>query len=259
MNGELFIYILIAVMVFLGYGARLLTASGALAAFAVGCLTVLGLGLKGLLILALFFASSSFWSKIKSANKQKAEEMLVKGSRRDWQQVIANGGLAALSSALYFATDDSLWLLGFCICNAAANSDTWASEIGSMSKSKPFFIKSFKRVERGTSGAVSLLGTTAAFLGAFIIALASAYLFALNAVESLFILILGFCGNLVDTLLGAFVQAGYNCQSCGMETEKTVHCGQKTKLIKGISFLNNDTVNFLSGLSALLLGILILN
>ena len=155
MNGELLIYILIAVMVFLGYGARLLTASGALAAFAVGCLTVLGLGLKGLLILALFFASSSFWSKVKSANKKKAEEMLVKGSRRDWQQVIANGGLAALSSALYFATDDSLWLLGFCICNAAANSDTWASEIGSMSKSKPFFIKSFKRVEKEEPPALS--------------------------------------------------------------------------------------------------------
>jgi uncharacterized protein (TIGR00297 family) len=259
MSSEFFIYLLIAVMVFLGYGARLLTASGAFAAFAVGCLTVLGLGLKGLLILALFFASSSFWSKIKSANKKKAEDMLVKGSRRDWQQVIANGGLAAFSSALYYATDDSLWLLGFCICNAAANSDTWASEIGSMSKSKPFFIKTFKRVERGTSGAVSLLGTTAAFFGAFIIALASTYLFTLSAEEFLFILILGFCGNLVDTLLGAFVQAGYTCQTCGMQTEKMIHCSQKTKLIKGFSFLNNDTVNFLSGLSALLLGILIQN
>lgn len=259
MNGEFFIYILIAVMVFLGFGARLLTASGAFAAFVVGCLTVLGLGLKGLLILALFFASSSFWSKIKSANKKKAEEMLVKGSRRDWQQVIANGGLAALSSALYYVTDDTLWLLGFCICNAAANSDTWASEIGSMSKSKPFFIKTLKRVERGTSGAVSLLGTVAAFLGSLIIAMTSSYLFTLSAAEFLFILVLGFCGNLVDTLLGAFVQAGYSCQSCRMETEKTVHCGRKTKLIKGISFLNNDTVNFLSGLSALLLGILILN
>ncbi len=259
MNSELFIYILIAAMVFLGYGARLLTASGAFAAFAVGCFTVLGLGLKGLVILALFFASSSFWSKIKSVNKKKAEEMLVKGSRRDWQQVIANGGLAALSSALYFTTDNNLWLLGFCICNAAANSDTWASEIGSMSKSKPFFIKTFKRVERGTSGAISLLGTIASILGSFIIAITSYYLFALSGEEFLFILILGFSGNVVDTLLGAFVQAGYTCPSCGMQTEKVFHCGQKTKLMKGFSFFNNDTVNFLSGLSALLLGILILN
>ena len=76
MNGELIIYFLIAAMVFLGFGARLLTASGAFAAFAVGCLTVLGLGLKGLLILALFFASSSFWSKIKSAKEARSLLML---------------------------------------------------------------------------------------------------------------------------------------------------------------------------------------
>ncbi|MBB6444922.1 DUF92 domain-containing protein [Bacillus benzoevorans] len=257
MNGDILIYILIAVMVILGYSARLLTVSGAIAAFGVGFFTVLGLGLKGLFILGLFFVSSSFWSKIKSANKSKAEEILVKGSRRDWQQVMANGGLAALSSALYFATEDKLFLLGFCICNAAANSDTWASEIGSMSKVKPFFIKTFKRVERGTSGAVSLLGTSAALLGSFVIACASYYLFHLTEGEFLFILILGFTGNVVDTLLGAFIQAGYQCSVCGMKTEKTVHCGRKTNLIKGIPFLNNDTVNFLSGLSALLLGTLI--
>lgn len=257
MNGELLIYVLIAVMVILGYTARLLTVSGAAAAYVVGIFTVLGLGLKGLFILALFFASSSFWSKIKSSNKRKAEEMLVKGSRRDWQQVLANGGLAAISSALYFATDDSLWLLGFCVCNAAANSDTWASEVGSMSRVKPFFIKTFKRVERGTSGAVSLLGTTAAVLGSFVIAVASYYFFHLTEGEFLFILFLGFTGNVVDTLLGAFVQASYQCSVCGIKTEKPFHCGRKTNLIKGIPFLNNDTVNFLSGLSALLLGILI--
>jgi uncharacterized protein (TIGR00297 family) len=244
-------------MVILGYAARLLTASGATAAYVVGFFTVLGLGLKGLFILGLFFASSSLWSKIKSSNKRKAEEMLVKGSRRDWQQVLANGGLAALSSALYFTTDDALWLLGFCICNAAANSDTWASEVGSMSRVKPFFIKTFKRVERGTSGAVSLLGTTAAVLGSFVIAIASYYFFHLTEGEFLFILILGFMGNVVDTLLGAFVQASYQCPLCGIKTEKPFHCGRKTNLIKGIPFLNNDTVNFLSGLSALLLGILI--
>nr|WP_295972708.1 DUF92 domain-containing protein [uncultured Bacillus sp.] len=257
MSGSLLIYLLIAVMVVLGYSARLLTASGAVAAFVVGFLTVLGLGLKGLFILALFFVSSSFWSKIKSANKRKAEEMLVKGSRRDWQQVAANGSLAAIASALYYSTGDSRWLIGFCICNAAANSDTWASEVGSMSRKQPFYIKTFKRVDRGTSGAVSFLGSVAAVLGSSLIAFTAYYLFSLSVEQFLFILILGFTGNLVDTLLGAFVQAGYECRKCGMKTEKKRHCGQKTTLIKGVSFLNNDTVNFLSGLSSLLLGILL--
>ena len=124
--------------------------------------------------------SSSLWSKIKSSNKRKAEELLVKGSQRDWQQVMANGGLAAMASALYYFTEAPIWLLGFCICIAAANSDTWASEIGSMSKGKPISIKTFKRVDRGTSGAVSLLGTFAAVVGSFIIALAAYLIFDLR-------------------------------------------------------------------------------
>lgn len=258
MMSDFFVYISIALLVVLAYRARLLTISGAVAAFIVGLLTVLGLGLKGLLILALFFISSSFWSKIKSARKKKAEDMAVKGSQRDWMQVAANGGPAALSSMLYFFTAHPVWLLGFCICNSAANSDTWASEIGSMSKKNPFFLKTLRRAERGTSGAVSFLGTTAAVLGAFVIAMASYYLFALTRKEFLFILLFGFCGNLVDTILGAFVQAGYSCPACGAKTEKTQHCGQKTRLNKGFSLFNNDSVNFLSGLSALLLGILIM-
>ena len=66
---------------------------------------------------------------------------------------------------------------------AAANSDTWASEIGSMSKGKPISVKTFKRAERGTSGAVSLLGTFAAVVGSFLIALPSYFLFDLNVTE----------------------------------------------------------------------------
>ena len=65
----------------------------------------------------------------------------MKGSQRDWQQVMANGGLAAMASALYYYTGAPIWLLGACICIAAANSDTWASEVGSMSKRKPIVSK----------------------------------------------------------------------------------------------------------------------
>lgn len=248
----------IAAAVIAAYYDKSLTISGSIAAFVVGFLVALGLGVKGLVILGLFFVSSSFWSKIKSANKEKAEEMLVKGSKRDWQQVLANGGLAAVASALYDLTDASVWLIGFCICVAAANSDTWASEIGSMSKGRPINVKTFKRAERGTSGAVSLLGTFAAAVGSFLIALSSFFLFDLNITEFYFILIFGFFGNLVDTLLGAFVQASYQCLHCEVITEKQSHCGKNTKLIKGFRFLNNDIVNFFSVFFALVMGIVIM-
>jgi uncharacterized protein (TIGR00297 family) len=254
---DVWIFVLIAVTVIVGYYARLLTISGALSASIVGFLVVLGLGLEGLIILGMFFVSSSLWSKVKNLNKQKAEELLVKGSQRDWQQVAANGGTAAVVSTLYYFTNEPVWLLGFCICIAAANSDTWASEIGSMSKERPFYIKTFKRVERGTSGAVSFLGTMAAAAGSFFIAFAALLFFDLGWNDFFFIFILGFLGNLIDTFLGAFIQIGYQCSHCGLQTEKRTHCGKETNVIKGFSFFNNDMINFLSVFFVLILAILI--
>lgn len=249
------LFIIMAVLV--GYYFRLLTISGAISAFFIGALIALGLGVEGLMIMGLFFCSSSLWSKMKSSKKRKAEELLVKGSQRDWQQVMANGGLAAMSSALYYYSGAPIWLLGACICIAAANSDTWASEVGSMSKGKPISVKLFRRVERGTSGAVSILGTFAAIMGSLLIALASSFIFGLEISEMYLIFLLGFMGNLIDTLLGAFLQAGYQCPNCGLKTEKTIHCEEHTYLITGYSFFNNDTVNFLSGFFTLIMGILI--
>lgn len=251
-------FIVITITVVTGYKLRLLTISGAIAAFFTGVLVYAGIGFNGLIILGLFFGSSSFWSKIKNAKKQRAEELLVKGSQRDWLQVAANGGLAALTGGIYYITNDPLWMLGFCITIASANSDTWASEIGSMSKSLPYYIRTFKRAERGTSGAISPLGTLASIAGSFLIAIAAFFLLKLPFNECLLITILGFIGNLIDTLLGAFIQAGYQCSQCGLKTEKTFHCGQNTILIKGFSCFNNDVVNAISGLFSLVFGILIL-
>ncbi|WP_338470251.1 DUF92 domain-containing protein [Niallia sp. XMNu-256] len=255
---QLFVYAFLLIAVMAANRSRLLTTSGMIAAFFTGLFVNLGFGLKGLFLLVLFFISSSLWSKIKNTNKQQAEEMLVKGSTRDWQQVLANGGVAAFTSALYYITADPIWIIGFCILIACSNSDTWASEIGSMSKRRPYNIRTFKKAERGTSGAVSPLGTFASIVGSFIIALTGYILFELNLSEMIFITIFGFLGNVIDTLLGAYVQAGYLCANCGLKTEKTFHCGHQTRLIKGYSFINNDFVNFFAGFLSLLIGLWII-
>jgi uncharacterized protein (TIGR00297 family) len=249
---------LIIVTATLGFTFRFLTISGSITAILVGLLICYGIGIEGLMLLGIFFASSSLWSVYRRKDKSVVEEMHAKGSQRDSQQVLANGGMAACLSVLYgFFQDESL-LIAFCVFIATSNSDTWASEIGTLSKKRPYSVRSFSVVEKGTSGAVSLLGTLAAIMGALVIAVSASMLFDLETYELWIIFLFGFIGNVIDTVLGAYIQALYVCPNCGMETEKTVHCHRKTTLIRGKKFFTNDFVNFVSGFAPAIAVILII-
>ncbi len=230
MNSSIII-IGIAIVSVCGFIFRALTLSGMIAAFFVGIAVYYGFDLEGLVLLGAFFGSSTFFSRFKKARKKFLDEKVAKTDARDAWQVLANGGIAAV---LAFFQADML----FVVCLAAANADTWASEIGSLSKN-PRLITG-KKVEAGTSGAVSLLGTFCSLLGALFIALFGSYFFGTSW---WMVTLLGFSGSLFDTLLGWVVQVQYECKRCGKQTEKETHCGEKTVHLKGISWMNNDVVN----------------
>ncbi|WP_237389602.1 DUF92 domain-containing protein [Bacillus sp. USDA818B3_A] len=252
------IYMVIIIGALAGYFQKSLTRSGAFAAMLVGMSVYTGMGLKGVVLLGAFFVSSNFWSKYKGTAKKIMEEKLAKGGTRDWLQVVANGGAAALFSLVYFFQPEQIWMLGFVVCLASANSDTWASEVGSLSREDPIYIRTFKRVERGTSGAVSGLGSAAAAAGSFFIAILSYGFFHIEISLLILVFLFGFIGNVIDTLIGAFYQQVYLCEKCGIHTEKKTHCHYPTKRIKGLALVDNDMVNFLSGLIAAVLLIVIL-
>jgi uncharacterized protein (TIGR00297 family) len=241
-----------------GYLERSLSSNGAIAAVIVGVAVYFGFGIKGILLLGLFFITSSLWSKYKSSAKKDIEEKLAKGATRDWRQVIANGGSAALISIIYYFQQDLIWLIGFIVCLASSNSDTWASEIGTLSKSKPIYIRTFKPIDKGTSGAVSSLGTTAAIFGSMLIAFAASWLFHLQIFHFFVIFLFGFLGNIIDTLFGAYYQQVYICNKCGITTEKKTHCQTAGKRIKGYYLVDNDMVNFLSGFITALLAMIVI-
>lgn len=253
----LLLFILIALSSFMAWKLRLLSLSGAFAAFVVGCAIVLGFGLEGLIILGLFFISSSIFSKYKKSRKSFLKDVHEKGSVRDWVQVCANGGIAAISGFVAYFYSDPIFTLAFAISLASANADTWASELGSLSKRPPLSIRGGTRVTVGTSGAVSLLGTVAGFFGAMLIAASATLLLQLEIKTFMFILIFGFGGMLIDTILGAYFQAEYRCLHCSLIIEKPSHCGRKAILIKGVNWLRNDAVNFLSCLIAVILGMVL--
>ncbi|WP_421379836.1 DUF92 domain-containing protein [Bacillus salacetis] len=250
-NQPLLLFIFIVLVSIAGWKTRNLSVSGAVAAVLTGTALALAFSWQGLLVLGVFFATSSFWSKYRIRDKLAIEQKLAKTSKRDWQQVMANGGSAMIFSFLYIWTKDASYMAGAFASISAANADTWASEIGPLSKASPVSIKTWQRAEKGTSGAVSFLGTAASLAGALTIALVSFVMFPETGWKgAVLIVITGFLGSLVDTFLGAYIQVEYMCPSCGMVTEASIHCGGKCKKVKGTYLVNNEFVNFFASLFA---------
>lgn len=247
----------------IGYGAYragALTHSGAWAAALTGGL-IFGLGgFSWAVLLLTFFISSSVLSRTLLTRKEALSEKFSKGSRRDYGQVLANGGLGSLLAiALALQPDQGWQWVAFAGAMAAVNADTWATELGVLSPTLPHLITSGKVVERGTSGGVTLVGYLAALGGAGLIGLA-AVLFTPDTTWLGFVGIValaGLAGSTFDSLLGASLQAIYFCPQCQKETEHhPVHgCGTETTIMRGWRWLNNDMVNFLCSLVGALVAV----
>jgi len=253
---------LAAVIGYLGYRRRALSRSGVVGAILTGGL-LFGLGgLPGAALLLAFFISSSALSRFKESKKESLAlfEKFSKGSQRDLGQALANGGVAALCIVGWAATGQPAWWVACAAALAAANADTWATELGVLSKTPPRLITSGQTVEVGASGGVSRWGTFAALAGSVLIALTAliavlfdSTLFSLrsSALALLPIITLaGLAASLFDSLLGATAQAIYYCDQCRKETERhpAHHCGARTRPLRGWKWLplDNDWVNFLA-------------
>jgi uncharacterized protein (TIGR00297 family) len=248
-------------MALLGYWRQALSASGAVGAVLVGTL-IFGLGgWEWGLLLVTFFVSSSWLSRFRKADKEQVVEKFAKGSRRDIGQALANAGLGAILAVVSVRYPEPLLFAAFVGVMATVNADTWATELGILSRVPPRLVTSGDVVAPGTSGGVTSLGIWASVAGAMLIgtvATASVQLgsllsgngWSLRAISySLLAVVGGLVGSLFDSLLGATVQGIYYCNRCEKETESPVHhCGQSTQPLRGWGWLNNDLVNFLASL-----------
>jgi uncharacterized protein (TIGR00297 family) len=244
-------FILAIVIAYVAYRARSLNKSGAYAATLIGTGIFSIGGWQWAILLLAFFVTSSGLSRAFKNRKQGLNEKFSKGHERDAGQVLGNGGLAALFAAFHAFYPESIipWV-GFAASLAAVNADTWATELGVLNPTPPRLITDLtKRVEKGTSGGISLWGTGASLLGSSLIALLAVLLSPtgiLNTGHWLLITFAGLAGSLFDSFLGATVQAMYYCPADKKETEKhPLHtCGTQTIRIRGWNWLDNDWVNF---------------
>lgn len=241
---------------------RSLSRSGAYAAVLIGTVIFVGGGPTWFLALVTFFVSSTLLGRVGRERKAAVKREFEKGDVRDAFQALSNGGVAAVCALGMALSPHPAWAGGFIGALATANADTWATELGVLSRAEPWSLLRFARVPRGTSGAISPLGLAVTVFGGLAIGSVAAVaprqfllpalpLMALGAVS-------GFVGALLDSLLGALFQAGYYCPECRRDSEGVRHaCGALSMHARGLSWFDNDGVNLVATLGGALLSALV--
>jgi uncharacterized protein (TIGR00297 family) len=237
---------------------RALSASGAVAAAAVGTIAIAAGYGWGALLLA-FFVSSTLLSGVRREEKaRRTAGMIEKGDERDAIQVLANGALFAAAAGMFMlrwwfawasVEQRPAWAWSWMAIGAgaiaAACADTWSTEIGTLSRRAPRLITTLREVPAGTSGGVTLAGMLAMVAGAAFIGLV-AWLVRWPVAIAAAAVVGGVAGGMADSLAGALVQSRRRCPKCGTATERLVHdCGTETEPAGGIEWLDNDVVNAL--------------
>ena len=238
-----------------------LTVSGAIAAFCVGTACLGGGGLALGAPLFVFFVSGTLLSRANAAVRGVAQ----KGATRDAVQVLANGGVAAACAALagtclrFAPALAQAWIAAAVCALCVAAADTWATEIGGRAKVPPRSIVTGIAVRPGVSGGVTFLGFLASLAGAAAIGGASAFFLPSVPLTAWLLLCtaVGFICATLDSVLGATLQSAWRCDSCDAPCETEIHyCGRRTRLRRGLRWLDNDGVNAVSTLAGAVLGFL---
>ena len=204
---DIIIYIFLLLAATLSFTTRKLTLTGAITGAVVGLLIYKGAGYTGIAMLALFFIAGSWatgWQLHKKIALGTAEQH--KGGRTAGQ-VLANGSTAALLGAFawYFPQHHMLAAIMIAGSFAAATADTLSSELGTVYGRMFYNILDLKKDQRGLDGVVSLEGTLIGLVGAALIATVYTLSFGWS-LSFCWIVLAGFTGNLVDSVLGALLE-----------------------------------------------------
>ncbi|BFZ64588.1 hypothetical protein YB2330_005735 [Saitoella coloradoensis] len=260
-----------------------LSTSGSIAAAIVGIVTVSHPYSANAWLLTIFYLTGTALTRYKQSVKETTvladvshtslSEKGKKGPARTWVQVLANSITAVTlglihhiyvydPSLCFGASTASLWndvlLVGILAHYACATADTYSSELGILSTTRPVSILNLQSVPPGFNGGVSALGLFGALMGGLIMGVLAMLTFPVcastNRTELVIIGILsGLGGSLLDSLLGATLQA----TALDKESMKVIeaHGGKHAKMdVKTATsigaawgnYLNNNQVNLAS-------------
>lgn len=193
----------------------------------MGIIIIFSAGANWLLLIILFLVMSLLATKHSKKYKMSLGEF---EGRRTSKNVISNGVVACFMAAFggYYLP----FVGGFIGAIATATADTLASEIGVLDQ-HPRLITTFQKVDPGTNGAVSVLGTSIGVVGAAIIGIA-AYLLGIlaNPLSAAISIVSGTVGCFMDSILGA--------------------------LFENQGWITNEHVNLLATITGAIVGILLI-
>lgn len=239
---------LLALLAALAKKYKALDTKGVIAALTIGLILLVSNWIA-LALLMVFFLSSSALTLFKYKEKERLGTAERKGGRSA-SQVLCSGAVPAVLAAFspLIPEHEAQVLLAVASVIAYANADTWASEIGALSRSQPFLIVNPRtKVPPGVSGGVTLLGEVGAASGSALVALTYSLLTGENALP---VLLLGWTGEVVDAILGAVLQVKYECPRCRVLWDHPVHvCGSETVYLRGYRWIKNEVVNLVTELA----------
>jgi uncharacterized protein (TIGR00297 family) len=160
------------VLAIVGYALRGVDVSGAIAGWILGCVIILGGGPPLYVALLAFFIIGTLATKLGYARKEHAGLAQEGGGRRGAAHAFANAGVAAICAVACWRGLGFVPLFMGIAALATAAADTTASEIGQLIGRRAFLPLSFRRVERGTEGAISIEGTLAGIVAGCLVAVA---------------------------------------------------------------------------------------
>jgi uncharacterized protein (TIGR00297 family) len=205
----------VVVTVLLGYVAYALeTASleGMLTGVLLALLAIVLGGYGWFALLVTFFGLGGLASKFRYEEKARRGIAEDNEGARGSGNVLANSSVA-LVAVLAFAASGAVGLppelfrFAFAGSVATAMADTFSSEIGGL-YDDPRLVTTLERVDPGTDGAVTWQGEVAGLLATGVVAGIAAVFFDLGAVVAATVVLAGFLGMTLDSILGATLEGG---------------------------------------------------
>ncbi len=246
-------FILLLISIFT-YRKKYLDGKGVFTAFIVGALIIYSGGWAFFILLFIFMIVGSILTKIAGKKFIDWTSYFNSNGLRSWKSVLANGFWPMYSAIIYSIYPDTyrMYAIFFFLGSLTSMmSDTVSTEVGMYLGGTPVLITNPKvHVPKGYSGGVTLIGLLGGFISAILFSYLSAVLLGIFSIYDVYILIsAGFIGSIIDSVLGATVQAKYRCKLCGSVIETRYHCGEEAELVKGFEPLDNHVINFISSLA----------